>query len=92
MEKMRARVLISGKVQGVCFRIATEKEVSRFQKITGWVRNLPTGQVEALFEGDQESIKKLITWCHQGPPSARVTQVEVSREPYQGDFSDFRIV
>ncbi len=92
MEKVKARVLISGRVQGVCFRMATEKEASRFPEITGWVRNLPTGQVEALFEGEKENIEKLITWCHQGPPSARVTQVEISWEPYQGDFSDFRIV
>lgn len=91
MEKARAHVVISGRVQGVCFRMAAEEEALN-RRLTGWVRNLPSGQVEALFEGDKKSIDKMIGWCRQGPPAARVTQVAVDWEPYRGGIDDFRIV
>jgi acylphosphatase len=87
----RAHVLISGRVQGVCFRMFTEEE-AKGRKLTGWVRNLPTGQVEAVFEGAKEAIEAMIAWCHRGPSAARVTKVETSWESYRGDFQDFRTV
>ena len=67
----------------------TEEEAGK-RGLTGWVRNLPTGQVEALFEGEKETIEAMIAWCRQGPPAARVTKVEISWEKYCGDFVDFR--
>lgn len=91
MTQARAHLLISGRVQGVCFRMYTEEE-ARKRGLTGWVRNLPTGQVEALFEGEKEIIEAMIAWCHQGPPAARVTKVETSWEKFRGDFPDFRTV
>lgn len=86
----RVRVLISGKVQGVFFRAYTEEEANRLG-IKGWVRNLPDGRVEAVFEGEDEAVDKMIAWCHRGSPHSRVTHVEVIEEPYTGEFKDFRI-
>ena len=91
MENVRSHVLISGRVQGVCFRMFAENE-ARLRKLTGWVRNLASGQVEAVFEGPKGSIEDMIVWCRQGPPAARVTKVDVTWENFRGDFSDFRIV
>ncbi len=89
--KARVVVKISGRVQGVYFRKYTELEAQQLG-LTGWVRNLPDGRVEAVFEGRKESIQKMIEWCHKGPPAARVQDVSVSWEPFRGDFFDFRTV
>jgi acylphosphatase len=88
--KFRARILVSGKVQGVYYR-QTTKEVASRNGLKGWVRNLADGRVEAVFEGDKESIDRTIEWCRTGPPNARVQAVDVSFEDYSGEFSDFRI-
>jgi acylphosphatase len=89
-KKVRARILVSGKVQGVYYR-QTTKEVASRNGLTGWVRNLVDGRVEAVFEGDKESIDRTIEWCRTGPPNARVQALDVSFEEYSGEFSDFRI-
>lgn len=89
MERARAHVIISGRVQGVCFRMVAEEEATN-RRLTGWVRNLPSGQVEALFEGEKKSIEEMIQWCHKGPPAAKVADVKMEWEPYRGDFKDFR--
>lgn len=91
MEKVRARVLISGRVQGVCFRMYAEEEAIG-RDLTGWVRNLPSGQVETVLEGEKKAIEEMIQWCHKGPPAAKVTRIEVEWESYRGDFNDFRTV
>jgi len=88
--KVRAHVVVSGRVQGVFFRSETQDEAIR-QNVTGWVRNLPDGRVEAVFEGDKDRIDKLIEFCRRGSPGARVTKVEVAWENYTGEFRDFRI-
>lgn len=88
--KRRARVLISGRVQGVFFRAHTRRKAHELG-LTGFVRNLPDGRVEAVFEGDQELIEKMIAWCHRGPSGARVEAVEVTWEEFQGNFQDFHI-
>ncbi len=88
---MRAHVWISGRVQGVFFRAHT-KEVAEKLGLTGWVRNLPDGRVEAVFEGEEEAVKEAIEWCKRGPPLARVEKVEVRYEGQTGEFRDFRIV
>lgn len=90
-EMVRARVLISGLVQGVFFRAHTRDEARKYG-VKGWVRNLPRGQVEALLEGDKQAVERVIAWCHQGPPYAAVQDVRVQWEPYQGDQQEFRIV
>jgi len=91
MEKAQARILISGRVQGVCFRMYAEEEAVG-RGLTGWIRNLPSGQVETLLEGDKKAIEEMVQWCHKGPPAAKVTRVEVEWETYRGDFNDFRTV
>ncbi|MDE2058696.1 MAG: acylphosphatase [candidate division NC10 bacterium] len=73
---VRAHVLISGRVQGVCFRAYTVDEAAA-AGIAGWVRNTSDGRVEAVFEGDKPAVEALIAWCRHGPPAARVNGVEV---------------
>ena len=70
----RAHVFISGRVQGVWFRSYTQAEAKKLG-VKGWVRNLPDGRVEAVFEGEDEAIDKMIAWCHKGSPYSEVTKV-----------------
>jgi len=88
--KVRAHIHVSGQVQGVFFRSETQDEAVRCG-LTGWVRNLPDGRVEAVFEGEKDGVDRLIEFCRRGPPGARVTRVEVVWENYKGEFRDFRI-
>ncbi len=88
--KVRAHLYISGRVQGVYYRAFTQ-EVADSLGLTGWVRNLPDRRVEAVFEGEKELIEKAIMRCHQGPPYARVTDIDVAWENQLEDFNDFRI-
>jgi acylphosphatase len=88
--KTRARVVITGSVQGVFFRMETKREADRLG-VCGWVRNRPDGSVEAVLEGDTTGVDAMLTWCRQGPPLAAVAHVAVAQEPYRGEFSDFAI-
>ncbi len=90
MEKIRAHVIIHGLVQGVYFRASTREEAARLG-LTGWVRNLPDGSVEAVFEGEKKKVEEIVGWCHKGPSGARVSKVDISWEPYTGRFSRFEI-
>ncbi len=88
--RIRARVTVTGKVQGVYYRQNT-MEKAKEHGVSGWVRNLPDGQVEAIFEGEEASVKKVLDWCRSGPPRAEVEHVETNFESYTGEFSDFVI-
>ena len=88
-KKTRAHVFVSGKVQGVYFRQNT-KEVAMGHNVAGWVRNLPDGRVEAVFEGDEMAVSEVIKWCHVGPQKANVQDVNVRFEKYIGEFADFQ--
>ncbi len=90
MPQVRARILISGVVQGVNFRARARAEAQR-QGIYGWVRNRAEGTVEAVAEGEESAVQGFIAWCHHGPPSAHVTDVQVTWEPYRGEFATFTI-
>ena len=90
MGKVRARVIIEGRVQGVFFRHHTERTALR-AGVKGWVKNRRDGSVEAVFEGDQERVDQIIQWCYRGPSEARVTNVSVSWENYTGEFEDFYV-
>jgi acylphosphatase len=90
MDRKRIRVLISGRVQGVFFRAYTRDAALR-EGLTGWVRNLTDGRVEAVFEGDADPVDRMVAWCHQGSPGSRVERVEVLLQPYQGEFQSFEI-
>lgn len=89
-KKTRAHVFIRGKVQGVYFRQNT-KQVATKHKVNGWVRNLLDGRVEAIFEGDNIDVNKVIEWCHVGPPNSIVDDVEVSFEKDNDEFASFTI-
>jgi acylphosphatase len=80
---IRKRVLVSGAVQGVAFRDACRRAASE-RDVTGWVRNLPDGRVEAVFEGDAGDVERLVTWARRGPSRATVTDVTVHDEPVEG--------
>jgi acylphosphatase len=85
---VRRRVQVSGRVQGVFFRESCARQ-ARAAGLTGWVRNRPDGRVEAVFEGDQEPVERLVSWCGHGPSRAVVTGVEVFDEQPEGG-SGFR--
>ena len=73
MALKRLEIVVSGRVQGVWFRATTREEATRLG-LRGWVRNLPDGRVEALFEGEENPLLRMLAWCRSGPPGARVDQ------------------
>lgn len=81
---VRRRVLVSGRVQGVFFRDTCRQRAER-EGAAGWVRNLPGGRVEAVFEGEEGAVGRLVKWCGEGPPWARVDSIEVVEEEPRGD-------
>jgi acylphosphatase len=85
---IRTHVLVSGKVQGVFFRSSTKDKAEELG-ISGWVRNLPDGRVEAILEGEKVDVDKMVDWCRKGPEYARVTGVEVLMEEFRGEFKGF---
>ena len=90
-DQERAHVRISGQVQGVFFRDTT-REKARELNLTGWVKNLPDGRVEAVFEGRSENVRQMINWCEDGPQQASVEYVETDFENAEGDMSGFEVL
>jgi acylphosphatase len=88
--RIARRFVISGRVQGVGFRWFT-KDVAVREGITGWVRNLPDGRVEALAEGDEEAVTRVERLLRQGPPGARVQSVNTMTEEFSGAYRNFSI-
>jgi acylphosphatase len=86
----RVHVTISGRVQGVFFRARTE-QTAVSMNLKGWVRNLQNGAVEAVFEGKEENIERMLAWCREGPRLAKVEHVDVIDETYTGEFERFSI-
>jgi acylphosphatase len=80
---IRYRVVISGRVQGVFFRDTCRRRALEYG-VSGWVRNLPDGRVEAVFEGPAESVDRLVAWARHGPGLAVVADVSVRREQPEG--------
>jgi len=90
--RVRLHLLIKGKVQGVFFR-QSMRDVAKHYGVHGWVRNLPDGRtVEAVLEGDEEAVNKVVEWARYGPPGARVESIDATREEYRGEFDDFKIL
>ena len=87
----RSHVLISKLVQGVAFRAWTRRTAQALQ-LTGWVRNTPEGRVEAVFEGEDAQVELMERQCTVGPPLARVRHIDVQKEEYRGEFTDFEIL
>ena len=88
--KARAHVFVSGRVQGVYYRSYTV-DAARERGLTGWVRNIRGGRVEAVFEVEEEDVRGMLGWCREGSPSSRVEDVEVRWEEPTGEFPDFTV-
>ena len=89
-EKIRAHIFVSGRVQRVFFRSETREKALKLG-LTGWVKNLPDGRVEAVFEGEKARIEEMIEWAKKGPPGAIVNHLDLNWEEYQGEFKNFEI-
>lgn len=89
-QQKRVKIIVSGLVQGVFFRAHTQEEAQSLH-LKGYVRNLITGDVEITAEGNELAVNKLIEWSKHGPPMASVTNVQVTYEVSQHNFSSFSI-
>ena len=85
----RVRVQVRGRVQGVFFR-AEARARAESLGVAGWIRNLPDGSVEAVFEGEDERVESMVGWCRRGPTGAEVEAVDVEREEPVGE-AGFRV-
>jgi len=90
-KKARVHIFISGLVQGVYFRQNTKRKAMDAD-VMGWIKNLPDGRVETVFEGDSEKIKAMIKWVGQGPKNARVQDVKINQEEHKGEFKKFKVM
>lgn len=87
---VRIHAHIYGKVQGVFFRLSTQK-VALTAGVSGWVRNRPDGSVEAVFEGDQTAVDTVLEWCRKGPENAHVESVISETEPFSNRYEGFTV-
>lgn len=83
-------VRVEGRVQGVWFRASTLKEAQRLG-VDGWVRNTADGDVEIFMQGEDEAVARLLSWCYQGPPCARVLNVQLDTATPDNGVRDFTI-
>jgi len=90
MMSVRAHVIVTGAVQGVSFRQYTRMKALE-NGVTGWVRNLPDGRVEAVFEGKKEDVEKMIEFCKMGPPNAYIGNLNIKWEDFKGETNRFEI-
>ena len=88
--KSNLHVIISGRVQGVWFRASTKQQAEKLG-LTGWVKNTDNGQVEAVFEGEDEKLDEIINWCHKGPSLSKVEKVDIKKQKPTNAFDDFSI-
>lgn len=91
MAKQRVHLFIKGKVQGVFFRQAM-KVAAKKNKVSGWVKNLKDGRVEAIMEGEDLDVSNVVEWCHAGPANARVEDIEIRNEKFKGEFTKFDVL
>lgn len=89
-EDKHLHIIVSGIVQGVFFRAHT-KNAAQNLGLVGWVRNLRDGRVEIAAEGPKSALEQLIAWCHEGPPHARVDNVDVTWDKATGEFETFEV-
>lgn len=90
MAYVRAHVFVEGEVQGVSFR-KTARKVAIELGVAGWIKNLPDGRVEAVFEGWEKQVSKMVQWCCAGPPRATISKIDVQDEAFTGEFAGFTI-
>jgi acylphosphatase len=89
-EKVKAHAVITGIVQGVFFRMETQRAAQR-HGVSGWVRNKHDGSVEAVFEGGKDKVEAVLAWCRRGPRRAVVNNVNVQWQEYTGEYSGFQV-
>jgi len=89
--KTRAHIFIKGKVQGVFYRSWT-KSTAESLGLTGWVKNLEDGRVEAMFEGEKEKVEQMIQKCRDGSKTSEVTHIDLIWEEAEEDFVGFNVV
>ena len=90
MSLVRRRAVVSGRVQGVYFRVAC-REMAQRLGVSGWVRNRPDGTVEVVAEGTRHEVDALLAWCGHGPPHAEVRDIALHDEEPVGETT-FRVV
>ena len=88
--KKRIHIFVSGRVQGVFFRDSTRRRAKKLG-LTGWVRNLDDGRVEAVFEGEEPAVQEMLSWAKRGPMFAKVDDLKIAFEDYCGEFNNFEI-
>jgi acylphosphatase len=89
-DRERAHVYVSGQVQGVFFRDSARERAEQLG-LAGWVKNLPDGRVEAVFDGPPEKVREMIQWCEQGPSHATVEDVDAEFEEPHEDLEGFEV-
>jgi len=89
-DRERAHVYVSGRVQGVFFRESAREKAEELG-LSGWVENLPDGRVEVVCEGASPDVREMVRWCEEGPPTARVENVEADLEDAGGDLKGFEV-
>jgi len=90
--KVCAHAIITGRVQGVFFRMETKRAAEQMQ-VNGWVKNRTDGAVEAMFEGEKKKVESVLRWCEEeSPPLSDVKKVTLSWKEYSGRFNGFKIV
>lgn len=87
---LQAKLIISGKVQGVFYRAQAKKIAQKFS-LSGWAKNEPDGNVFILAQGEKASLEQFIEWCKKGPPLAKVENVELTIEPTSQKLEGFYI-
>ena len=90
MAAVRVELRVHGRVQGVFYRASAHRQ-ARMLGLSGYVENLGDGSVGVVAEGEESAIETLIAWCRVGPPSARVSRIDVKRAPASGEFIDFEV-
>ncbi len=88
--KIQVKAVISGRVQGVFYRAETKKTADKLG-IKGYVKNLPNGSVEAVFEGDNILVNKMLEWCNRGPSAAKVENILSEKVEELSGFEEFLI-
>ncbi len=91
MANKRVHLFVKGRVQGVFFRAAAQREARRLG-VTGWVKNRNDGSIEIVAEGEEDAIKEIVGWANHGPSAARVDNLDVRWRGYTGEFYEFEIL
>lgn len=91
IDNKRMHLIIEGRVQGVWFRESTRRQAVSLG-VSGWVKNRPEGTVEALLEGPEDAVLRLVAWCGKGPSAAGVTKIHKTEETWRGEFDTFDVL